>query len=178
MSRLLQQLLFLHSWRVFSPLIYPLLHSLMTFRLLPFFLASFIIADNDSNYIAQCIKSNLIWLSLIVITLCWQYEVFLPHYSISTIIMQTSFLYANDYTSTAVDSVGISEGTNQVKVKFASGKTYLYSNVCDECIYELTLGRVKSLGKWVSEALVNNNVDYLQLAWASLTLYSFILSIH
>jgi hypothetical protein len=78
--------------------------------------------------------------------------------------MQTTFLYANDYTSTAVDSVGISEGTNQVKVKFASGKTYLYSNVCDECIYQLTLGSVKSLGKWVSEALVNNDVDYLQLA--------------
>jgi len=78
--------------------------------------------------------------------------------------MQTSFLYANDYNSSAVESVGISEGTNQVKVKFASGKTYLYSNVCDDCIYQLTLGRVKSLGKWVSEALVNNDVDYLQLA--------------
>ncbi len=78
--------------------------------------------------------------------------------------MQTTFLYANDYTSTAVDSVGISEGSNQVKVKFASGKTYLYSNVCDECIYQLTLGSVKSLGKWVSKYLVNSDVDYLQLA--------------
>lgn len=78
--------------------------------------------------------------------------------------MQTTFLYANDYNSSAVESVGISEGTNQVKVKFASGETYLYSNVCDECIYQVTLGSVKSLGKWVSEALVNNNVDYLQLA--------------
>ena len=78
--------------------------------------------------------------------------------------MQTTFLYANDYTSTAVDSVGISERTNQVKVKFATGKTYLYSNVCDNCIYDITLGNVKSLGKWVSEALVNNDVDYLQLA--------------
>ena len=78
--------------------------------------------------------------------------------------MQTTFLYANDYTSTAVDSVGISEGSNQVKVKFASGKTYLYSNVCDDCIYQLTLGSVKSLGKWVSKYLVNSDVDYLQLA--------------
>ena len=78
--------------------------------------------------------------------------------------MQTTFLYANDYTSTAVDSVGISEGSNQVKVTFKGGKTYLYSNVCDECIYQVTLGSIKSLGKWVSEALVNNNADYLQLA--------------
>lgn len=78
--------------------------------------------------------------------------------------MQTKFLYAGDYNSSAVESVGISEGTNQVKVKFANGKTYLYSNVCSDCIYQLTLGGVKSLGKWVSEALVNNDVDYLQLA--------------
>ena len=78
--------------------------------------------------------------------------------------METTFLYANDYTSTAVDFVGISEGSNQVKVKFASGKTYLYSNVCDDCIYQLTLGSVKSLGKWVYKYLVNSDVDYLQLA--------------
>ena len=80
--------------------------------------------------------------------------------------MRTTFLSVNpsDYNSSAVESVGISEGTNQVKVKFASGKTYLYSNVCDECIYSLTLGNVKSLGKWVSDYLVNGNADYLQLA--------------
>jgi hypothetical protein len=78
--------------------------------------------------------------------------------------MQTTFLYANDYNSSAVESVGISERTNQVKVTFNGGKTYLYSNVCSECIYDITLGSVKSLGKWVSEALVNNDVDYLQLA--------------
>ena len=80
--------------------------------------------------------------------------------------MRTTFLSVNpsDYNSSAVESVGISEGSNQVKVKFASGKTYLYSNVCDECIYQVTLGSIKSLGKWVSEALVNNDVDYLQLA--------------
>ena len=78
--------------------------------------------------------------------------------------MQTTFLYANDYNSSAVESVGISEGSNQVKVTFKGGSTYLYSNVCSDCIYQLTLGSVKSLGKWVSEALVNNDVDYLQLA--------------
>ena len=78
--------------------------------------------------------------------------------------MQTKFLYAGDYNSSAVESVGISEGSNQVKVTFKGGSTYLYSNVCSDCIYQLTLGTVKSLGKWVSEALVNNDVDYLQLA--------------
>ena len=59
--------------------------------------------------------------------------------------MRTTFHYVNpsDYNSSAVEAVGISEGSNQVKV---------------------TLGSIKSLGKWVSEALVNNNVDYLQLA--------------
>jgi len=36
------------------------MNNLMTFRLLPFFLATLIIGDNDSNYIAQCIKTNLI----------------------------------------------------------------------------------------------------------------------
>jgi len=80
--------------------------------------------------------------------------------------MRTTFLSVNpsDYNSSAVESVGISEGSNQVKVTFNGGKTYLYSNVCSDCIYQLTLGSVKSLGKWVSESLVNNNVDYLQLA--------------
>ena len=78
--------------------------------------------------------------------------------------MQTTFLYANDYNSSAVEAVGISEKSNQVKVTFKGGATYLYSNVCDGCLYEVTLGTVKSLGKWVSEALVNNDVDYLQLA--------------
>ena len=145
--------------------IYPLMNNLMTFLLLPFFLASFIIDDNDSNYIAQCIKSNLIWLSLIVILSVdntrYSYLLFYTHNH----TMQASFLYANDYNSSAVESVGISEATNQVKVTFNGGKTYLYSNVCSDCIYQLTLGSVKSLGKWVSEALVNNDVDYLQLAW-------------
>ncbi len=80
--------------------------------------------------------------------------------------MHTTFLSVNpsDYNSSAVEAVGISEGSNQVKVTFKGGKTYLYSNVCNECIYAVTLGTVKSLGKWVSEALVNNDVDYLQLA--------------
>lgn len=153
------------------------MHNLMTFRLLPFFLASFIIADNDSNYVAQCIKSNLIWLSLIVITMCWQYEVFIPLILYSQSQMQTKFLYAGDYNSSAVESVGISESTNQVKVRFANNKTYLYSNVSSDYIYQLTLGGVKSLGKWVSKALVHNDVAYLQLAWFS-TLSLFILSIH
>lgn len=80
--------------------------------------------------------------------------------------MRTTFLSVNpsDYNSSAVEAVGISEGSNQVKVTFKGGSTYLYSNVCDECIYQVTLGSIKSLGKWVSESLVNNNVDYLQLA--------------
>ena len=74
--------------------------------------------------------------------------------------MRTTFHYVNpsDYNSSAVEAVGISEGSNQVKVTFKGGSTYLYSNV------KVTLGSIKSLGKWVSEALVNNNVDYLQLA--------------
>ena len=78
--------------------------------------------------------------------------------------MQTKFLYAGDYNSSAVESVGISESTNQVKVRFANNKTYLYSNVSSDYIYQLTLGGVKSLGKWVSKALVHNDVAYLQLA--------------
>jgi hypothetical protein len=80
--------------------------------------------------------------------------------------MRTTFLSVNpfDYNSSAVESVGISEGSNQVRVTFKNGGTYLYSNVCSDCIYQVTLGSIKSLGKWVSEALVNNNVDYLQLA--------------
>lgn len=80
--------------------------------------------------------------------------------------MQTKFLSVNpfDYNSSAVESVGISEATNQVRVTFKDGGTYLYSNVVDETLFQLTLGSVKSLGKWVSKSLVNNDVDYLQLA--------------
>ncbi len=76
------------------------------------------------------------------------------------------FLYVNpsDYNSSAVEAVGISEGSNNVEVTFKGGKKYLYTGVCNECIYDVTLCGVKSLGKWVSEALVNNDVDYLQLA--------------
>ena len=80
--------------------------------------------------------------------------------------MQTKFLYVNpsDYDSSAVEAVGISEGSNQVKVTFKGGNTYLYSNVCSNCIYDVTLGSCKSLGKWVNNALVNNDTDYLQIA--------------
>ena len=80
--------------------------------------------------------------------------------------MRTTFLSVNpfDYNSSAVESVGISEATNQVRVTFKDGGTYLYSNVVDETLFQLTLGSVKSLGKWVSKSLVNNDVDYLQLA--------------
>ncbi len=81
--------------------------------------------------------------------------------------MRTTFLSVNpsDYNSSAVESVGISEGSNQVKVTFKGGSTYLYSNVCSDDIYQVTLGGIKSLGKWVTKYLVNNgDVDYLQLA--------------
>ena len=79
--------------------------------------------------------------------------------------MRATFLSVNpsDYNSSAVEAVGISEGTNQVKVTFKSGSTYLYSNVEDSSIYSLTIGGCKSLGKWVSECLVQG-ADYLQLA--------------
>jgi len=32
----------------------------MTNKLLPFFLACFIIGDNDANYVAQCINAGII----------------------------------------------------------------------------------------------------------------------
>jgi hypothetical protein len=78
--------------------------------------------------------------------------------------MQTKFFYANDYTSTAVDSVGISQGSNQVKVTFKGGSTYLYSNIEGNIIKDVSRGGCKSLGKWVTKYLVNGDADYLQLA--------------
>ena len=80
--------------------------------------------------------------------------------------MRTTFLSVNpsDYNSSAVEAVGISEGSNQVKVTFKGGATYLYSNIDGNVIYDVTLGGCKSLGKWVTKYLVNGDADYLQLA--------------
>jgi len=69
----------------------------------------------------------------------------------------------NAFKSSAIKTVDVNESTNQVKIEFNNGKSYLYSNVADETLYALTLGNVKSLGKWFNESLVKN-ADAFQLA--------------
>ncbi len=81
----------------------------------------------------------------------------------------------NAIKSSAVNNIEVNQSTNQAIVTFNSGKQYLYSGICEDAMFDIIFGQVKSFGKWVNASCVkDSDVSAFALAWASLTnLYSF-----
>ena len=81
----------------------------------------------------------------------------------------------NAIKSSAVNNIEVNQSTNQAVVTFNSGKQYLYSGICEDAMFDIIFGQVKSFGKWVNASCINDtDVSTFALAWASLTnLYSF-----
>lgn len=62
----------------------------------------------------------------------------------------------NAIKSSAIQHFEVNQETDQVLVTFNSGKSYLYSNVNYDNLYELCCIGVKSFGAWVNKACVND----------------------
>ena len=149
----------------------------MTFKLLPFFLAGYIISDNDAGYVSQLIKSNLIWLSHCVIPFGWHTEVIhnLIHNHTFFIIMFFTPSSRNAVKSSAIKDIEVSQATNQAVVTYNNGNQYLYSGICEDAMFDIIFGQVKSFGGWVNAALLkDSDVSTFKLAWFVNTFHTHI----
>ena len=152
----------------------------MTFKLLPFFLAGYIISDNDAGYVSQLIKLQLIWLSPCVIPFGWHTEVNhnLLNYIHTHHIMFFTPSSRNAVNSSAIKDLEVSQSTNQAVVTYNNGKQYLYSGICEDAMFDVIFGNVKSFGKWVNSACLKDyEVSTFALAWF-ITLSIHPLTIH
>ena len=62
----------------------------------------------------------------------------------------------NAVKSTAIQDIEVSQSTNQAVVTFNNGKQYLYSGICEDSMFDIIFGNVKSFGKWVNSACLQD----------------------
>ena len=62
----------------------------------------------------------------------------------------------NAVKSTAIKNIEVSQSTNQAVVTYKNGKQYLYSGICEDAMFDVIFGNVKSFGKWVNQACVHD----------------------
>jgi hypothetical protein len=63
----------------------------------------------------------------------------------------------NAIKSSAVDNIEVNQATNQAVVTFNSGKQYLYSGICEDAMFDIIFGQVKSFGKWVNISCIKDS---------------------
>jgi hypothetical protein len=63
----------------------------------------------------------------------------------------------NAIKSTAVKNIEVNQKTMQAVVTFNSGKQYLYSGICENAMFDIIWGEVKSFGKWVNVSCINDS---------------------
>ena len=71
----------------------------------------------------------------------------------------------NAVKSSAIQDIEVNQSTNQAVVTYNNGKQYLYSGICEDAMFDIIFGQVKSFGKWVNAALVkDSDVSTFKLA--------------
>jgi len=63
----------------------------------------------------------------------------------------------NPIKSSAVDNIEVNQSSNQAIVTFNTGKQYLYSGICEDAMFDIIFGQVKSFGKWVNISCVKDS---------------------
>ena len=63
----------------------------------------------------------------------------------------------NAIKSSAVNNIEVNQSSNQAIVTFNSGKQYLYSGICEDAMFDIIFGQVKSFGKWVNVSCVKDS---------------------
>jgi len=62
----------------------------------------------------------------------------------------------NAIKSSALQNIEVNQSTNQAVVTFNNGKQYLYSGICEDAMFDIIFGQVKSFGKWVNASCIND----------------------
>ena len=71
----------------------------------------------------------------------------------------------NAVKSSAIKDIEVNQKTNQAVVTYNNGKQYLYSGICEDAMFDVIFGQVKSFGKWVNTALLQDaDVSTFKLA--------------
>ena len=71
----------------------------------------------------------------------------------------------NAVKSSAIKDIEVNQSTNQAVVTYNNGKQYLYSGICEDAMFDVIFGQVKSFGKWVNTALLQDaDVSTFKLA--------------
>ena len=72
----------------------------------------------------------------------------------------------NAVKSSAIKDIEVNQKTNQAVVTYNNGRQYLYSGICEDAMFDVIFGQVKSFGKWVNSALLQDaDVSTFKLAW-------------
>ena len=72
----------------------------------------------------------------------------------------------NAVKSSAIKDIEVNQTTNQAVVTYNNGKQYLYSGICEDAMFDVIFGNVKSFGKWVNSACLKDyEVSTFALAW-------------
>jgi len=71
----------------------------------------------------------------------------------------------NAVKSSAIKDIEVNQSTNQAVVTYNNGKQYLYSGICEDAMFDIIFGQVKSFGGWVNAALLkDSDVSTFKLA--------------
>ena len=71
----------------------------------------------------------------------------------------------NAVQSSAIKDIEVNQNTNQAVVTYNNGRQYLYSGICEDAMFDVIFGQVKSFGKWVNTALLQDaDVSTFKLA--------------
>ena len=71
----------------------------------------------------------------------------------------------NAVKSSAIKDIEVNQKTNQAVVTYNNGRQYLYSGICEDAMFDVIFGQVKSFGKWVNTALLQDaDVSTFKLA--------------
>jgi hypothetical protein len=71
----------------------------------------------------------------------------------------------NPIKSSALDNIEVNQATNQAIVTFDDNKKYLYSGICEDAMFDIIFGQVKSFGKWVNASCIkDSDVSAFKLA--------------
>ena len=62
----------------------------------------------------------------------------------------------NAVKSSAIKDIEVNQSTNQAVVTYNNGKQYLYSGICEDAMFDIIFGNVKSFGKWVNSACLKD----------------------
>jgi hypothetical protein len=71
----------------------------------------------------------------------------------------------NAVKSSAIKDIEVSQANNQAIVTYNNGNQYLYSGICEDAMFDIIFGQIKSFGKWVNSACVkDSDVSTFKLA--------------